>query len=121
MIPFSLTLETNASATGHVTIKSRGVTNEAVHLTVKAASQSNIANVKEVTLFYIQVSNVVEPTLKPVLLKTDVLSDHHISMIPGKNLEVNFTVKNLASAESYSFNVSSYVFRCHFTCLSVRD
>lgn len=107
VIPFSLTLETNTSATGHVTIKSRGVTDEAVHLTVKAASQSNIANVKEVTLFYIQVSNVMEPTLKPVLLKTDVLSDHHISMIPGKNLEVNFTVKNLASAESYSFNIFS--------------
>ncbi|XP_068751662.1 von Willebrand factor A domain-containing protein 7-like [Montipora capricornis] len=112
VMPFSLILQINTSATVHVMIKSRGVTNDVMNLTVKAVSQSSIANVKEVTLFYILVSTVVEPevepTLKPVLLKGEVVKDQpRLSMIPGESLEVRFKVENLASAENYTFNVLS--------------
>ena len=127
VIPFTLTLETNSSTAGHVIIKSRGELSEAKNLSVKAVSQSDNVNVKEMTLFYIQVSvsswPVKHPTTEPrssttktreepltpapkhVRLKANVPYSHLV-IVPGETLKVNFTVKNLASAETFTFNVS---------------
>jgi len=116
VVPFSLTLQTNSSTAGHVIIKSRGETSEVGNLTVKAVSQSNTVNVKEVNLFDIQVSiftravtqprQPTTPSLKHVLLY--VASPVNRLSIPlGERAEVNFTVTNLASAENFTFNVIS--------------
>ena len=123
-------------------IKSRGELSEAQNLSVKAVSQSDNVNVKEVTLFYIQVSvsswpvkhpttephspttrtrvqstteprslttktreEPLTPALKHVRLKANVPYSHLV-IVPGETLKVNFTVKNLASAETFTFNVS---------------
>ena len=140
--PFTLTLETNSSTAGHVIIQSRGELSQVQNLSVKAVSQSDNVNVKEVTLFYIQVSVLpwpvkqsttdphspttrirVQPTTEPhisttktrakpltpalkhVRLKATVPYSHFV-IIPGGMLKVKFTVKNLASAEAFTFNVS---------------
>ena len=116
VIPFSLALETNSSTAGHVIIKSRGETIEEQNLTVTAVSQTNHVNI---TLFYIQVSvssgpvtqatdhttTVSLPVLKHVDLEADV-NDKDLSIELGKSLEVGFNVKNLASAETFTFAVS---------------
>ena len=114
VIPFSVALEPNASTAGHVIIKSRGEANEVQNLTVKAVSQSNKVNEKEMALFYIQVTvssrNIPQPTTpvpKHVRLEA-VVPDDHFSMTPGATLAVNFTVKNVASAETFIFQVSLY-------------
>ena len=115
VIPFSLTLETNSSTAGHVFIKSRGETSQVQSLTVKAVSQSNTVNLKEVNLFDIQVSIMsgavtqpsrqpTTPSLKHVRLHV-VAPVNHLSITPGERIEVNFTVTNLASAENFTFHV----------------
>ena len=81
-------------------IKSLGEVNEMQNLTVKAISQSNSASVKEVTLVQIKVS-----VLKHVQLEV-VAPNDSFSLSPGKELEVSFTVKNLASSETFKFLVS---------------
>ena len=100
VIPFSLALESNVSAAGYVMIKSLGEVNEMQNLTVKAISQSNSASVKEVTLVQIKVS-----VLKHVRLEV-VAPNDSFSLSPGQKLEVNFTIKNLASSETFTFLVS---------------
>ena len=114
VIPSTVSLEPNASTAGHVIIKSRDETNGVQNLTVKAVSQSNNVNVKEIALFYIQVTvsprsipQPMTPVPKHVRLKA-VVPDVHFSMSPGEMLEVNFTVTNLASAETFTFQVSYY-------------
>ena len=81
-------------------IKSLGELNEMQNLTVKAISQSNSASVKEVTLVQIKVS-----VLKHVQLEVVTPNDSY-PLSPGKELEVSFTVKNLASSETFTFLVS---------------
>ena len=110
VIPFSLALDTNATADGYVVIASRGETSELEKLAVKAVSQSDTVNIKEVTLFDIQVSVLTEelPTtsaVKHIRLEA-VVSVNYLSIRPGESLEVNFTVKNLATVETFTFNVS---------------
>ena len=100
VIPFSLALESNVSAAAYVMIKSLGEVNEMQNLTVKAISQSNSASVKEVTLVQIKVS-----VLKHVRLEV-VAPNDSFSLSPGQKLEVNFTIKNLASSETFTFLVS---------------
>ncbi|KAJ7382672.1 hypothetical protein OS493_033730 [Desmophyllum pertusum] len=109
VVPFSLVLDTNVSAAGHVVIASRGETSELEKLFVKAVSQSDTVNVKEVTLFVIQVSvsskgQPTTPALKHVRLEA-VVPSNDFSIKPGANVEVNFTVTNLASTETFSFHV----------------
>ena len=60
VIPFSLALDANASAAGHVVISSLIDTNTLENLTVTAVAQSDTVNNKEVTLFDIQVSVLSE-------------------------------------------------------------
>ncbi|KAJ7382676.1 hypothetical protein OS493_033734 [Desmophyllum pertusum] len=110
VVPFSLALDTNASAAGQVVIASRGETSELERLSVKAVSQSDTVNIKEVTLFVIQVSVLSKgqpttPALKHVRLEA-VVPSNDFSIKPGANVEVNFTVTNLASTETFSFHVS---------------
>ena len=81
-------------------IKSLGEVNEMQNLTVKAILQSNSASVKEVTLVQIKVS-----VLKHVQLEVVTPNDSY-SLSPEKELEVSFTVKNLASSETFTFLVS---------------
>ena len=112
VIPFSLALETNSSTAGHVIIKSRAETSEVQSLTVKAVSQSNNVNVN---LFDIQVSVLsgavtqprqpTTPALKHVRLHV-IAPVNRLPITPGKRIEVNFTVANLASAENFTFRVS---------------
>ena len=81
-------------------IKSLGEVNEMQNLTVKAILQSNSASVKEVTLVQIKVL-----VLKHVQLEVVTPNDSY-SLSPEKELEVSFTVKNLASSETFTFLVS---------------
>ena len=81
-------------------IKSLGEINDVQNLTVKAILQSNSASVKEVTLVQIKVS-----VLKHVRLEVVAPNDSY-SLSPEKELEVSFTVKNLASSETFTFLVS---------------
>jgi len=114
VVPFSLTLQTNSSTAGHVIIKSRGETSEVWNLTVKAVSQSNTVNVKEVNLFDIQVSIFTRAVTQPTQPTTPSLKHvrlyvaspvNRLSIPLGERAEVNFTVTNLASAENLTFNV----------------
>lgn len=116
VIPFSLALDTNATAAGHVIIASRGETSELEKLVVKAVAQSETVNIKEVSLFDIQVSVLPEtqpttPAVKHVRLEA-VAPSNQLSLRPGASLEVNFTVTNLASTKTFTFHVSC--FSCQF-------
>ncbi|XP_068697149.1 von Willebrand factor A domain-containing protein 7-like [Montipora foliosa] len=111
VIPFSPALESNASVAGHVIIKSVGETDEVKNLTVTAVSQSENVNEKIVTLFHILVfvSSGLRPTttaIKHVRLVATV-PFHQVSIIAGETAEVNFTLRNLALAEVFSFKVLS--------------
>jgi len=126
VIPFSLTLDANASAAGHVAIASRSDTKQVERLTVTAIAQSDTVNVKEVTLFVIQVSVLSDtqpttPALKQIRLET-VTPNTHQSIKPGGSLEVNFTVTNLATIENFTFTVSfcleCWFFWVLFSCLT---
>ena len=81
-------------------------------LTVTAVAQSDTVNIKEVTLFNIQVSVLSDtqpttPALKQIRLEA-VAPNNHQSIKPGARLEVNFTVTNLAAIETFTFNVSLF-------------
>ena len=127
VIPFSLALDANASAAGHVVIASRSDTRQLEKLTVTAVAQSDTVNIKEVTLFDIQVSVLSEtqpttPALKQIRLEA-VAPNNHQSIKPGTRLELNFTVTNLAAVETFTFNVSfspriTVVLLCYLFCLA---
>ena len=141
VIPFSLALDANASAAGHVVIASLNDTNQLEKLTVTAVAQSDTVNNKEVTLFDIQVSVLSEtqpttpattpfttpattpfttPALKQIRLEA-VAPKSHQSIKPGARLELNFSVTNLAAAETFTFNVRflpRIVFLCYLFCLA---
>ena len=124
VIPFSLALDSNATAGGHVVIASRGETSEFEKLAVKAISQSDTVNVKEVTLFHVQVSVLSEelpttPAVKRVSLVA-VAPLNHFAIKPGASLQVNFTVTNLASTETFTLNVSCLPFLIVF-CTQIKD
>ena len=128
VIPFTPSLESNASVAGHVIINSVGETDEVKNLTVTAVSQSENVNKKIVTLFHILVfvsrGRITQPTtqsrdlttlasvrptttaIKHVRLVATV-PFRQVSIIPGETAEVNFTLRNLASAELFSIKVSS--------------
>ena len=113
VIPFSLALDANASAAGHVVISSRSDTSQPEKLTVTAVAQSDTVNIKEVTLFDIHVSVLSEtqpttPALKQIRLAA-VAPKSHQSIKPEARLELNFTVTNLAAVENFTFNVSLFV------------
>ena len=121
MIPFSLALDANASAAGHVVIASRSDTNQLEKLTVTAVAHSDTVNIKEVTLFDIQVSVFSEtqpttPALKEIRLEA-VAPNRHQSINPGARLELNFTVTNLAAVENFTFNVSFFCLGWWFFCV----
>jgi len=110
VIPFSLALDANASVPGHVVIASRSDTSQLEKLSVTAVAKSDTVNVKEVTLFVIQVSVLSDtqpttPALKQIRLEA-VAPNIHQSIKPGGSLEVNFTVTNLATIENFTLNVS---------------
>ena len=117
VIPFSLALDVNASAAGHVVIASRIDINQHEKLTVTAVAQSDTVNNKEVTLFDIQVSVLSEtqpttpaetqhttPALKQIRLEA-VAPKSHQSIEQGARLELNFSVTNLAAVETFTFYV----------------
>jgi len=111
VIPFSLALDVNASAAGHVVIASRDGNRQLEKLTVTAVAQSDTVNVKEVTLFDIEVSVLSDtqpttPALKQIRLEA-VVPNNHQYIKPGARLELNFTVTNLAATETFTFNVLS--------------
>ena len=112
VIPFSLALDANASAAGHVVIASRSDTSQLEKLTVTAVALSDTGNIKEVTLFDIQVSVFSEtepttPALKQIRLEAAAPNSRQ-SIKPGARLELNFTVTNLAAIETFTFNVSFF-------------
>ena len=137
VIPFSLALDVNASAAGHVVIASLTDTNQLKNLTVTAVAQSDTVNNKEATLFDIQVSVLSEtqpttpftttattpfttPALKQIRLEA-VAPKSHQSIKPGARLELNFSVTNLAAAETFTFNVRflpQMIFLYYFFCLA---
>ena len=137
VIPFSLALDANASAAGHVVIASRNDTNQLEKLIVTAVAQSDTVNNKEVTLFDIQVSVLSEtqpttpattpfttpattPALKQIRLEA-VAPKSHQSIKPGARLELNFSVTNLAAVETFTFNVRflpRMVFLYYLFCLA---
>ena len=87
VIPFSLALDANASAAGHVVIASRSDISQLEKLTVTAVAQSHTVNTKEVTLFDIQVSLLSEsepttPALKQIRLEA-VAPKSRQSIKPG--------------------------------------
>jgi len=111
VIPFSLALDANANAAGHVVIASRDDNRQLEKLTVTAVAQSDTVNVKEVTLFDIEVSVLSDtqpttPALKQIRLEAAAPNNHQ-SIKPGARLELNFTVTNLAAIENFTFNVLS--------------
>ena len=113
VIPFSLALDANASAAGHVVIASRSDTSQLEKLTVTAVALSDTGNIKEVTLFDIQVSVFSEtepttPALKQIRLEAAAPNSRQ-SIKPGARLELNFTVTNLAAIETFTFNVSFFL------------
>ena len=113
VIPFSLALDANASAAGHVVIASRSDTSQLEKLTVTAVALSDTVNIKEVTLFDIQVSVFSEtepttPALKQIRLEAAAPNSRQ-SIKPGARLELNFTVTNLAAIETFTFNVSFFL------------
>ena len=120
VIPFSLALDVNASAAGHVVIASLIDTNQLEKLTVTAVLQSDAVNNKEVTLFDIRVSVFSEtqpttPALKQIRLDA-VAPKSHQSIKPGARLKLNFSVTNLAAVETFTFRVrflSLMVFLCY--------
>ena len=110
VIPFSLALDANASAAGHVVIASLSDTSQLEKLTLTAVALSDIVNIKEVTLFDIQVSVLSEtkattPVLKEIRIEAAALNSYQ-SIKPGGRLELSFTVTNLAAIETFTFNVS---------------
>ena len=122
VIPFSLALDANASAAGHVVIASRSDTSQLEKLTVTAVALSDTVNIKEVTLFDIQVSGLPETkptTPAPKLIHLEAVSPHsHQSIKPGGRLELNFTVTNLAAIETFTFDVSFFATDGGFSVLS---
>ena len=112
VIPFSLALNANASAAGHVVIASRSDTRQLEKLTVTAVAQSDTVNIKEARLFAIQAAVLSEtqpttPALKQIRLEA-VAPNSPQSIKPGARLELNFTVTNLAAVENFTFNVSFF-------------
>jgi len=112
VIPFSLALDANASAAGHVVIASRDGNRQLEKLTVTAVAQSDTVNVKEVTLFDIEVSVLSDtqpttPALKQIRLEA-VVPNNYQYIKPGARLELNFTVTNLTATETFIFNVSFF-------------
>ena len=117
VIPFSLTLKTNASTTGHVVIASRAHTSEVKTISVKAVAQSIDVNVKEVNLFNVTVfvtprgqritstPGTSTAALKYIRLQANVPT-HDLSLETGESSKFNFTVMNLATAETFTFHVS---------------
>ena len=110
VIPFSLALDANASAAGHVVIASLSDTSQLEKLTLTAVALSDTVNIKEVTLFDIQVSVLSEtkattPVLKEIRIEAAALNSYQ-SIKPGGRLELSFTVTNLAAIETFTFNVS---------------
>ena len=110
VIPFSLAVDANASAAGHVVIVSRSDSSQLEKLTVTAVAQSDTVNIKMATLFDIQVSVLSEtqpttPTLKQIRLEAAAPKNRQ-SIKPGARLELNFTVTNLAAIETFTFEVS---------------
>ena len=85
---------------------------------MKAVAQSDTVNVKEVILFNITVSVTLPttPALKHVQLEA-TSPRHQLSMTTGASSKFNFTVMNMASNETFTFNVSVYLF-CLFTANS---
>ena len=115
VIPFSLALDANASAAGHVVIASRNDTSQLKKLTVTAAALSDTVNIK-VTLFQVSVlseTKATSPALKEIRLEA-VAPNSHQFIKPGARLEVSFTVMNLAAIETFTFNVSFSWFRWWF-------
>ena len=113
VIPLSLALDANASAAGHVVIASRSDSSQLQKLTVTAVALSDTVNIKEVTLFDIQVSVFSEtepttPALKQIRLEAAAPNSRQ-SIKPGARLELNFTVTNLAAIETFTFNVSFFL------------
>ena len=108
VIPFSLALDANASAAGHVVIASRSDTSQLEKLTVTAVALSDNVNIKKVTLFKVSVlseTKATTPALKEIRLEA-VAPNSHQSIKPGGRLELSFTVTNLAAIETFTFNVS---------------
>ena len=120
IIPFSLALDANASAAGHVVIASRRDTSQLEKLTVTAVAKSDTVDIREVTLFDIQVSLLSEtqpttPALKQIRLEA-VAPKSRQSIKPGARLELNFTVTNLAAIETFTFDVSFLPWMVVFLC-----
>ena len=117
VIPFSLALKTNASTTGHVVIASRFNTSEVKTISVRAIAQSDAVNVKEVNLFNVTVfvtprrqritstPGTSTAALKYIRLQANVPT-HNLSLETGESSKFNFTVMNLATAETFTFHVS---------------
>ena len=89
-------------------IASRGNTSEVKTISVRAVAQSDTVNVKEVKLFDVKV--LVTPRGQRITstpgTSTAALPTQKLSLKTGKILKLNFTVMNLAAAETFTFNVS---------------
>ena len=110
--PSSVSLETNQTTPCLLILTCQQDGRQLEKLTVTAVAHSDTVNVKEVTLFDIQVSVLSDtqpttPALKQIRLEA-VAPKNHQSIKPGTVLELNFTVTNLAAVETFTFSVSFF-------------
>ena len=97
-------------------IASRFNTSEVKTISVRAIAQSDAVNVKEVNLFNVTVfvtprgritstPGTSTAALKYIRLQANVPT-HDLSLETGESSKFNFTVMNLATAETFTFHVS---------------
>ena len=94
-------------------IASCGNTSEAKTISVRAVAQSDTVNVKEVKLFDFKVFVTPQgqritstPGTSTAALEYVQLQVNVPTQKTGQILKLNFTVMNLAAAETFTFNVS---------------
>ena len=113
VIPSSLVLQTNATATGELAINSRDESERVYNLTVEAVLHSSKVSERKIPLFSIQVSVSKAPRKTKVLnhLRLEaVMPDDRFSLAPGESLDVNFTIRNLMLDNTFTFHVSCFCF-----------
>ena len=111
VMPSSLVLQTNATATGELAKNSRDASERVYNLTVEAVLYSSKVSVRKIPLFSIQVSvSKAQPKTEIFnhLRLEAVIPDDRFSLAPGKSLDVNFTIRNLMLDNTFTFHVSLF-------------
>ena len=122
VMPSSLVLQTNATATGELAINSRDENERVYNLTIEAVLHSSKVSVRKIPLFSVQVSvSKAQPKTKIFnhLRLEAVIPADRFSLAPGESLDVNFTIRNLMLDNTFTFHVS-FIFFCFFFVLEMK-